>query len=558
MQTGFQIPRYASLKQQGKQFGLAADAFILLKEKIDLKLKVEATLSQLFDRELMLSTDSGYLRPTLRKGTADPYNLKQQECHGLKELICLFTFLYDDENDCLIIDEPELHLHPQYQAFFLQQIRHLAGDPREDPTKKCFFLVTHSPYFVDIRTPDDLRHCVVFHPDAAPTFVDHLDGLDLYRVKRLLPRLNTHHKQFFFASRPIFVEGYTDQQLFTLVQEKRQKIVGAGGDCFIDVSGKDEMDLFFRLCQHLKIDARFIADLDVLFGGNLRQSVSGDDRCANHVQKAGIAQDAMTAIGKVEQALSECCSAIEKGLSSSTGSNDSLAEFKQALSTASTETDNGKAHAKKRYITLLAIQHGELQKLISNPESQVRFITGRFHSLIEAFARSGVHLLPNGQLENYLPSYNGNRYVVKEKWDAFEREREWLLSPSTSPADVEDRYRELAKLLDSASESPAVDVDLQLNDYVSEWIHKVQMAFTRKAITNAEILQKEPSVQWTTYARLFDLLDFRVHHPNGKPKPAEGPSGFSCRIKLKPLVDPKEREVEFNNRIVPCDFRVPD
>jgi predicted ATP-dependent endonuclease of OLD family len=43
-------------------------------------------------------------------------------------------------------------------------------------------------------------------------------------VKRLLPRLNTHHKQFFFSSAPVFVEGYTDQQLFSLIQERRGRL----------------------------------------------------------------------------------------------------------------------------------------------------------------------------------------------------------------------------------------------------------------------------------------------------------------------------------------------
>lgn len=61
------------------------------------------------------------------------YGLKERECHGLKELIGLLTFLYDDDNNCLIIDEPKLHLHPQFQTFFLQEIRKIAGNPLNNP-----------------------------------------------------------------------------------------------------------------------------------------------------------------------------------------------------------------------------------------------------------------------------------------------------------------------------------------------------------------------------------------------------------------------------------------
>ena len=105
-----------------------------------------------------------------------------------------------------------------------------------------------------------------------------LDPNDELTIGRLIPRLNTHHKQFFFASRPIFVEGYFDQQLFTLIQEKRGLPLGASGTSIIDVSGKEELDLFFRLCKKLKIDAQFISDLDLIFRGRVRQSVTQDDR----------------------------------------------------------------------------------------------------------------------------------------------------------------------------------------------------------------------------------------------------------------------------------------
>ena len=196
----------------------------MLNEKLDLRAKVEAILSQLFDRELTLSTATGFLQPMMSRIRSEAYKMKESECHGLKELIGLLTFLYDDDNNCLILDEPELHLHPQYQTFLLQQIRSMAGDPRQDHRKKCFFLITHSPYFVDVRTVEELKHCLVFRPGKPPSYIDELGEDESFKVKRFLPRLNTHHKQFFFASRPIFVEGYTDQQLLSS-RERHDKYI---------------------------------------------------------------------------------------------------------------------------------------------------------------------------------------------------------------------------------------------------------------------------------------------------------------------------------------------
>jgi AAA domain, putative AbiEii toxin, Type IV TA system len=240
---------------------LSADAFVILKEKINVRIRIEAFLSSIFGRRIRLAEEGGYLKPKMQRvlGGAE-YAMKEDECHGLKELITLLAFLYDDEFTALVIDEPELHLHPQFQTFLLAEIRKLAGDGRVAPLKKVFFLITHSPYLLDFRTLDDLRQCVIFHQDSVPTFVGILSDQDEYFLKRLLPRLNTHHKQFFFAGRPIFVEGYTDQQLFSLIQEGRSRLLGATGACFIDVNGKGEQDFFFKSMRSLFLILMFLPE----------------------------------------------------------------------------------------------------------------------------------------------------------------------------------------------------------------------------------------------------------------------------------------------------------
>jgi len=120
---GLDIGQFERYKSEGRVYGLAADAFAILKEKLDVKIRIEATLSQLFGRRIRLAEEGGFLVPKVQKIEAgDEYGLKESECHGLKELITLLTFLYNDDYNCLIIDEPELHLHPQFQTFFLQEI----------------------------------------------------------------------------------------------------------------------------------------------------------------------------------------------------------------------------------------------------------------------------------------------------------------------------------------------------------------------------------------------------------------------------------------------------
>ncbi|WP_457818988.1 AAA family ATPase, partial [Staphylococcus aureus] len=79
------------------------------------------------------------------------------ECHGIKELLVLLTHLYNDAHQWLIIDEPELNLHPQFQSFLVQEIRKIAGTPEPGTRKKGVVLITHSPFMIDLRSLADLK-----------------------------------------------------------------------------------------------------------------------------------------------------------------------------------------------------------------------------------------------------------------------------------------------------------------------------------------------------------------------------------------------------------------
>ena len=144
---------------------------VLLDERMDLRIRVEATLSHLFGIDVVLEWDSGNLVPkAVRRQSGESYRLDRDECHGIKELVVLLTHLYDHENDYLIIDEPELNLHPQYQAFFMEEVRKIAGSPAESSKQKVVFLITHSPFILDLRLEDDIKSVISFdlvYPNVA-------------------------------------------------------------------------------------------------------------------------------------------------------------------------------------------------------------------------------------------------------------------------------------------------------------------------------------------------------------------------------------------------------
>lgn len=162
MSLGLAKNYFNHYKDAGRQ-GLGIDTVVLLEERLDLRIQVEATLSHLFNRKIFLEWDSGNLQARAVLGTTGrSYRLDRDECHGIKELLVLLTHLYNDEYEYLIVDEPELNLHPQYQAFFLQEVRKVAGPPSSGTNKKIVFLVTHSPFILDFRTIDDVKSVMSF------------------------------------------------------------------------------------------------------------------------------------------------------------------------------------------------------------------------------------------------------------------------------------------------------------------------------------------------------------------------------------------------------------
>nr|MCR5062663.1 AAA family ATPase [Treponema sp.] len=191
----------------------------LLRDNEKIRSKIEKVLSSMFGKSIKFIEDiDGTLIPIVEnKAWNVEYMLEQVECHGLREIIHLLINLYSkgdnssaSEKECIFFDEPELHLHPQFQLFFINEIR----KEIQHSARRIFFLISHSPFFIDLRTSEDLIGVIACHINRVPTSIEELSEEDDALFRRFLPRFNTYHKQFFFSDNQIFVEGYTDQQMF--------------------------------------------------------------------------------------------------------------------------------------------------------------------------------------------------------------------------------------------------------------------------------------------------------------------------------------------------------
>ncbi len=535
--NGLAKNHFNHFKQAGLE-GSGIDTIVLLEERMDLRIQVEATLSHLFNRKITLDWDSGNLVARAVLGeTGNSYRLDRDECHGIKELLVLLTHLYNDEHQYLIIDEPELNLHPQYQAFFMQEVRKLAGDPSTDKKKKVVFLVTHSPFILDFRSVEDVKSVISFDLNhSIPSHILDLDPAATARLSSLVPRLNVHHKQLFFSDNPIFVEGILDAQLVGTMQEARGVSVAGAGSCIIDAGGCEEVNRYLELCVAFGKNAHFLYDLDSLFGGNLRACVKGDGSVQSFLVTAGVGNDFAKYCGELDSKLT---GVIDRLLVANPVPQllTRLVEFLNRLGPRAQW--NGKLWAKARVSVMTAISRNRSAVIAAISQTDVEEIEGRLKQIVAALKQRNVILLPGGTLERYLPNYVGDHYELTDdaKRKAVGEEIEEMAKAMTA-TELATRYGELYEAVCALPSKVSVDVERVLRDYLSHYIHDLQAAVVSNPTWRLDQVQAHLNTIQRATIKVFSVQELN-----------RGPhKEFSAVVVIAEMLGQKQRLVRVNHQ----------
>ena len=441
---------------------IQTDPLSLLQTNEKIRLKIEKVLSSIFGKTIRFEEKDNVFTPiVVNKFRNVEYGLHQRECHGLKEIITLLVFLYSENSSCLIIDEPELHLHPQFQQFFMSEIRALS---KQNP-KRIFFLITHSPYFIDLHFAEDLLGVVVCHINSRPTYIDFLDDADKALIRRFLPRFNTYHKQFFFSDNQIFVEGYTDQQMLTYLLsslEDREDFAGTG---IIDVGGKDELGVFLKVCSLLGTDGRIVTDLDSLFCGKLREVVFEDARPASWLEKQSEKQKSFyhtlfaarksdnpvtlkMLVTRLEQYLIE----IGKFLYTMDFCVDrEIDEFAERVSALYDKYENPEGLDTFKTVVLIGVMHlkKRLADILPVPlAKELPTIINLTNLVLAAFESARVYVLPDGCIEHYYTQSKVHYMPISAKDRLFHTELAHLIE--ATPSRLKKDYPVLVSILHRA------------------------------------------------------------------------------------------------------------
>ena len=241
--------------------------FATLSERPDILIKVQERLQKLFRRNVIIDWDGGKLKVFFSRVDQEMNSnySSAREASGLLHLVAILASLYDDEIGCLLIDEPEVSLHPQLQSFLLNEMIKVAGANTEKG-KKLIFVSTHSTEFIEVKSVTQLAS-IIFCKDILenPVQIDPTIGeFQSKKLQALLTKLGQEHKLALFCHTPLLVEGPSDEIISSALSRKLSLNLEAAGSQILPVTGKGQFPVVIKLLRLTGKIPALLADADAI------------------------------------------------------------------------------------------------------------------------------------------------------------------------------------------------------------------------------------------------------------------------------------------------------
>jgi predicted ATP-dependent endonuclease of OLD family len=199
------------------------------------------------------------LQATLAKLDSEHFFDASAGSSGEKQLfnfIICFSLL-NIKNSLIIIDEPELHLHPRWQKLLFDFLLKVSKE------NGCqFILCTHSGNFINDSHLNKVMR--IYKENDASKIVE--PDLTKIHPKDSIRMINAHNNdRIFFAEKVVLVEGHSDAVVWkklvkiALKKAKKTNIIEV-----IEVHSKNNLSKYTSLLEKFKIPTYQIADLDYL------------------------------------------------------------------------------------------------------------------------------------------------------------------------------------------------------------------------------------------------------------------------------------------------------
>lgn len=320
--------------------------------------------------------------------------LLNEASSGERELLLyLFAFHALNIRDAFVlVDEPELHLHPKWQRVLLETLEQLVLQ-----TNSQFLLTTHSPSFI---SPSSVQYVSRVHVEGHASRIVRLNSASLPEKRHLFSVVNSQsNEKMFFADKVVLVEGISDRNVLEAVMQKlgllkKSKIIE-----IIEVHGKGFFPAYTQLLAACSVPHAVVADLDYcqqVGTADIKKLFSVSKRKIVQMLKNAGSQDAAALLGELEKAIASGDTATLKDLWA-------YIKARQTSLRSSLTLDEQKKLdlfiEKQRDENLFILKKGALEKYLpdgyasKDMDKLIRLVSGDFWSLLPMDARDELKLI---------------------------------------------------------------------------------------------------------------------------------------------------------------------
>ena len=245
-------------KRARLQIATACGDFFAMDERKDVFIKVSERLSVLFNRNIFIRWDAGQMKVFFGKTDNEQEYSVAAEASGLVNVISILAALFDESVEVLLIDEPEVSLHPQLQSYLLREMKNVVKK-----YNKTIIISTHSAEMIELNEASDLCNYIFFRKNTLPKQISpDASELNSVKLKEFLLRMSLIYNEGFFAKKVLLIEGSSDMILCRYLCNRLDLNLDVAGSQIIPVEGKGQFPIITKLFRLIGKEVCVLTDLD--------------------------------------------------------------------------------------------------------------------------------------------------------------------------------------------------------------------------------------------------------------------------------------------------------
>lgn len=289
------------------------------------------------------------------------------------------------QDGIIIIDEPELHLHPQWLAILRDFFMKFSKEKRNQ-----LIISTHSATFINTTTYPFIYR--IYKNSEGSSLIHQVKIRHKDETKDRLHFINaTNNEKVLFSDFVLMVEGDTDEIVFKqILQDIREKENFKQNVEVMQVRGKTNYDKFKEFLHTLNIPTAFIGDID-----NINQMAIGNK--------------------EIKEMLITNAERINRLVIKNPGAKDNeglLKCLKEAI-------DNGNIDQLRDFYDYMISFRTKIRQDLTAEQKE------KLYKFIESKHPENIFILPKGEIESYFPNgFKGkdlNKVLALTKGEEYEQ-----------------------------------------------------------------------------------------------------------------------------------------